>query len=132
MHHVQNPCDEEAMLEVTHYLCCGWLGDHGTPVNKYSILSLIKRIRKDHFPSGPPLLVHCSSGVGGTGTFIALDAMLLKLKMQEEIDINDFVKRMRTNRTLMVHTKVHAQQACHCIPCAHVCVAKVMCMHLVL
>lgn len=51
------------------------------------------------------LLVH-SAGVGRTGTFIAIDAMMQRLHEKDDLDIYDFVTQMRTKRTFMVQNLV--------------------------
>ena len=40
-----------------------------------------------------PALVHCSAGVGRTGTFIALDYMMKQLEAEQAIDLPRFVNR---------------------------------------
>ena len=54
------------------------------------------------------LLLH-SAGVGRTGTFIAIDAMMQRLKEKDDLDIYDFVTQMRTKRTYMVQNLVGRQ-----------------------
>ena len=54
------------------------------------------------------LLLH-SAGVGRTGTFIAIDAMMRRLKEEDDLDIYDFVTQMRTKRTYMVQNLVRTQ-----------------------
>ena len=51
-------------------------------------------------------VVLSSAGVGRTGTFIALDVMMERLKEGKEINIFEFVSGMRTRRTKMVQTFV--------------------------
>ena len=55
---------------------------------------------------GNHLLVHCSAGVGRTGTFITLDAMLDRIRTEQSVNIYEFVKNMRERRVLMVQTVV--------------------------
>ena len=94
-------------LTVTHYHFTEW-PDHGVPEAKLSLISFIQRVRRDHPFDGPPLLVHCSAGVGRTGTFIVLDTMLQRIKNEENLYIYKFISEMRKRRTLMVQTLVRA------------------------
>ena len=48
----------------------------------------------------------CSAGVGRTGTFITLDAMMERLKERDDLNIFEFVNEMRTRRKQMVQTVV--------------------------
>ena len=50
-----------------------------------------------------------SAGVGRTGTFIAVDAMMQRLKERDDLDICTFVTQMRTKRTFMVQNLVRIQ-----------------------
>ena len=47
-----------------------------------------------------------SAGVGRTGTFIAVDAMMQRLKEKDDLNIYNFVTQMRTKRTFMVQNLV--------------------------
>ena len=81
--------------------------DHGVPKFATSLLSFIRHIQKEHNKDlGVPLLVHCSAGVGRTGTFITLDAMLERIRSEESVNAYEFVKNMRQRRVLMVQTMV--------------------------
>jgi len=87
-----------------HYLA--W-PDHGVPANPMSIINFIKRVRKTHPYSNEHLmLVHCSAGVGRTGTFITLDYMLDRTNNESTVNIFEFVKGLRRQRTKMVQTPV--------------------------
>ena len=87
-----------------HYLA--W-PDHGVPANPMSMINFIKRVRKIHPYSNKDLvLVHCSAGVGRTGTFITLDSMLERVKTESAINIHKFVKDLRKQRVMMVQTLV--------------------------
>ena len=52
------------------------------------------------------MLFFHSAGVGRTGTFIAVDAMMQRLKEKDDLDIYNFVTQMRTKRTFMVQNLV--------------------------
>ena len=47
-----------------------------------------------------------SAGVGRTGTFITLDAMMERLKERDDLNLFEFVNEMRTRRKQMVQTAV--------------------------
>nr|XP_006825209.1 PREDICTED: receptor-type tyrosine-protein phosphatase mu-like [Saccoglossus kowalevskii] len=50
------------------------------------------------------MVVHCSAGVGRTGSFISIDSMLKMAKAEGCIDVFNFVKRGRENRMHFVQT----------------------------
>jgi netrin-G3 ligand len=79
-----------------------------------TVVNFIKQVRKTHpYSSNSNLLVHCSAGVGRTGTFITLDSMLERIKAEETLAIFPFVKHIRSQRVLMVQTLVsHTSDAC--------------------
>ena len=52
-------------------------------------------------------LPHSSAGVGRTGTFLAIDTMMQRLKEKDDLNIYKFVTYMRTRRTFMVQNQVH-------------------------
>ena len=52
------------------------------------------------------ILSSCSAGVGRTGTFIAIDAMMERLNEKDDLNIYQFVMEMRSSRTFMVQTMV--------------------------
>ena len=64
-------------------------------------------MQKDHNKDkGVPLLVHCSAGVGRTGTFIMLDSLMDRLKVNDTVNIYEFLQEMRKKRMSMVQTLV--------------------------
>ncbi len=100
--------DNSAPLSVTHFHFSAW-PDHGVPADKTCLIQFIQRVRKD-FPyyDSPPLVVHCSAGVRRSGTFIVLDSMLERMKVEDSLDIYAFICEMRQKRGLMVQTEVRS------------------------
>ena len=47
-----------------------------------------------------------SAGVGRSGTYITIDAMLQRLKDEDTLNIYEFVTKCRTRRTFMVQNQV--------------------------
>ena len=95
-------------FEVTLFHYLAW-PDHGVPNNAISMVNFIKRVRKAHpYSRQDLLLVHCSAGVGRTGTFITLDSMMERIKTEDSINIFEFVSNLRKQRVLMVQTSVKA------------------------
>ena len=107
------PGDESAKtLDITHYHFTAW-PDHGVPQFATSLISFIGRIQKKHKKDAKiPLLVHCSAGVGRTGTFIMLDTMMDRLKNEDSINVYEFLHQMRKQRMHMVQTQVGSILAC--------------------
>ena len=56
--------------------------------------------------SGGPILVHCSAGIGRTGTLITLDIVLGSIERDLKFDIHQIVSDLRRQRPGMIQTKV--------------------------
>ncbi|XP_055000671.1 receptor-type tyrosine-protein phosphatase C [Sorex araneus] len=90
--------------EVTHIQFTSW-PDHGVPDDPHLLLKLRRRVNAfSNFFSGP-IVVHCSAGVGRTGTYIGIDAMLEKLEAENEVDVYGYVVKLRQQRCLMVQVE---------------------------
>ncbi|KAJ8040305.1 Receptor-type tyrosine-protein phosphatase F [Holothuria leucospilota] len=77
------------------------------PKEPASLISIIKKVKSlQTNGSSSPLLVHCSNGVGATGTFIAVYVLMDTVKKNKDVNIFDFVKNMRDERVDMVQTRV--------------------------
>ena len=60
----------------------------------------------NRFLSSGPTVIHCSAGVGRTGTFVGIDRLLQDHKNKSYVDIFGMVYDMRMSRCLMVQTEV--------------------------
>ncbi|XP_078093452.1 receptor-type tyrosine-protein phosphatase H-like isoform X1 [Mustelus asterias] len=90
---------------VTHFHFTAW-PDHGVPKTTDKLLAFHQLIRDrlNRNQQGPPV-IHCSAGVGRTGTLIALDYLLQQIEHEDVIDVYGIVHKMRCNRPLMVQTE---------------------------
>ena len=67
------------------------------------MISFIKRIRDSrHYKKTQPIVVHCSAGVGRTGTFILIDSMLEMAKNEKQIDILSHLCTLRVQRINLI------------------------------
>jgi tyrosine-protein phosphatase non-receptor type 11 len=58
--------------------------DHGVPSDPGCVLNFLYDVNKSQssIPDAGPILVHCSAGIGRTGTFIVVDMILDQIKRQ--------------------------------------------------
>lgn len=102
---------------VWHFLFAGW-ADFAKPEgdDREALLELL-RLSASKCTSNNPRVVHCSAGVGRTGTFIALDHLLRELESGQILNITDAetdpvfetVNQMREQRMMMVYNEMQLQ-----------------------
>ncbi|XP_013765254.1 receptor-type tyrosine-protein phosphatase F isoform X18 [Pundamilia nyererei] len=90
--------------EVRQFQFMAW-PDHGVPEYPTPILAFLRRVKACNPPDAGPMVVHCSAGVGRTGCFIVIDAMLERMKHEKSVDIYGHVTCMRAQRNYMVQTE---------------------------
>ncbi|GIZ00814.1 tyrosine-protein phosphatase 10D [Caerostris extrusa] len=102
LYHVQLGSQERRVKQMhfTHW------PDFGCPESPDDLINFIRAVR-DHLPrfKPGPILVHCSAGVGRTGTFIAVDRLSQQLHSSDSIDIFGTVMELRHHRINMVQTE---------------------------
>ncbi|KAJ8262407.1 hypothetical protein GJAV_G00166120 [Gymnothorax javanicus] len=102
--------------EVAHYLYMSW-PDFGVPKSASAMLDFRAQVMQHQEtalramgsdwcgpPGGPPVVVHCSAGIGRTGTFCTLDICLSRLEDIGTVDVKQTVRRMRTQRAFSIQT----------------------------
>jgi protein-tyrosine phosphatase len=100
---------------VWHFLFAGW-ADYSKPIgeDRDALLHLIKLSASKASSPQNPRIVHCSAGVGRTGTFIALDHLLQELESGQLLKVTDedtdpvfeAVNLMREQRMMMVYNEM--------------------------
>ena len=88
--------------------------DHGVPQDPGVVLGFVDEVNdklKEIEHAGVtvgPVVVHCSAGIGRTGTFIVIDCILSSIRangLQQEVDIQQCVLTIRLQRSGMVQTE---------------------------
>ncbi|XP_052370533.1 receptor-type tyrosine-protein phosphatase beta-like [Oncorhynchus keta] len=92
---------------VRHFHYTVW-PDHGVPETTQSLIEFVRTVRDyiDRAPSTGATVVHCSAGVGRTGTFMVLDRVLQQLDSIGTVDVYGCVFDLRLHRSHMVQTEI--------------------------
>ena len=104
---------------IWHLQYTDW-GDTGCPTNVRSYLDFLEEIsslrthiatssevnsnRSSYRNRNPPVLIHCSAGVGRTGITVLCDILLYCVNYNIDIDIPKMLTHLRQQRMLMVQT----------------------------
>uniref|UniRef100_A0A8C7UHR5 Receptor-type tyrosine-protein phosphatase epsilon n=1 Tax=Oncorhynchus mykiss TaxID=8022 RepID=A0A8C7UHR5_ONCMY len=78
--------------------------DFGVPFSPIGMLKFLKKVKTVNPSYAGPIVVHCSAGVGRTGTFIVIDAMIDMMHVEQRLDVFGFVTRIREQRSQLVQT----------------------------
>lgn len=98
----QVTCGEETRkIEQLHYTA--W-PDHGVPLYTHSIVTYLKKLLATP-PGNGPVVVHCSAGVGRTGTIILCDICLHRAAAEGLVDVFAETASIRNERANMVDNK---------------------------
>uniref|UniRef100_A0A8C1Y4T7 Tyrosine-protein phosphatase non-receptor type 9 n=1 Tax=Cyprinus carpio TaxID=7962 RepID=A0A8C1Y4T7_CYPCA len=102
--------------QVTHFQFLSW-PDYGVPSSALSLIDFLGAVKHQQqwavqafgsqwrgHPLGPPMVVHCSAGIGRTGTFCALDICLSQLQDVGTLNVCQTVRRMRAQRAFSIQT----------------------------
>jgi len=90
---------------VTQFHFLSW-ADGCTPSSTKSLLEFRRKVNKSYRGRSCPIIVHCSDGVGRSGTYVLIDMVLNRMnKGSKEIDIAATLEHIRDQRSGMVQTR---------------------------
>ncbi|XP_050403287.1 receptor-type tyrosine-protein phosphatase kappa isoform X2 [Patella vulgata] len=93
--------DECGSRTIKQYHYTSW-PDKGVPTDVASLVEFRSKVIKAVSPHPGPMVVHCSAGIGRTGTFLGLDYLIEEARAEGSVDIYECVKQMRYERVNMV------------------------------
>ncbi|XP_046574244.1 receptor-type tyrosine-protein phosphatase mu-like [Haliotis rubra] len=94
----------EMSREIFHYHYTAW-PDCDSPRDVSAFLDFRSAVFRDASAVHGPVIVHCSAGIGRTGTFIALHYLLSQAKADGIVDVFGCVAQLRQQRMEMVQTE---------------------------
>ena len=90
-------------IKVTQFHYTAW-PDHDVPLLYNNLLEFTQTVKEHRKQELTPFLVHCSAGVGRSGTFISLYNLLEAVSAGDPISVYRIVNEMREHRPQMVQT----------------------------
>ena len=88
--------------QIFHYHYLQWK-DFNAPEHAPAMLKFVKRIN-EAWSGSSPILVHCSAGVGRSGTLIAIDSLTQCMEEEGSVSIFQTVSDLRRQRNYLVQS----------------------------
>ncbi|XP_059152388.1 tyrosine-protein phosphatase 10D-like [Physella acuta] len=102
--------------KILHFCYTIWT-KHEIPYSPVSLIHFVRTVREKLRQVSSPIVVHCSSGTGRSGVFIAVDHILQLIKQKDEISVTELVYKLHKQRKLMLQN-VHQYKFIHeCLLC---------------
>ncbi|XP_053196600.1 tyrosine-protein phosphatase non-receptor type 11 [Scomber japonicus] len=84
--------------------------DHGVPTDPGGVLDFLEEVnlKQESILDAGPIAVHCSAGIGRTGTFIVIDILIDVIREKGvdcDIDVPKTIQMVRSQRSGMVQTE---------------------------
>ncbi|EQB77392.1 tyrosine-protein phosphatase non-receptor type 11 isoform 1 [Camelus ferus] len=84
--------------------------DHGVPSDPGGVLDFLEEVhhKQESIMDAGPVVVHCSAGIGRTGTFIVIDILIDIIREKGvdcDIDVPKTIQMVRSQRSGMVQTE---------------------------
>jgi protein tyrosine phosphatase len=98
------PPEGQEVRQVVQLHCTDW-PDFGVPKSTTVTTDLLDELDIRKKALEDPIVVHCSAGIGRTGTFVAIHMSIQKHSRNQEINIKDTVQSLRSQRLGMVQSK---------------------------
>ncbi|XP_052084194.1 receptor-type tyrosine-protein phosphatase mu-like isoform X6 [Mytilus californianus] len=97
----QTTTEDNARLQVKHLQFASW-PDRDVPKYVTTLVEFHSKVNSLRHEG--PLLIHCSAGVGRTGTFIGMDYLMDQADSEGRVSVYKCVEKMRIARPNMVQT----------------------------
>ncbi|XP_075990554.1 tyrosine-protein phosphatase non-receptor type 61F-like isoform X2 [Anticarsia gemmatalis] len=99
--------ETETSRDIMQYHYTTW-PDFGVPTSPDAFLHFLKRVRESGVldPTDGPPVIHCSAGIGRSGTFCLVDCCLVIVEKEgiEKVDIQETLLEMRRHRMGLIQT----------------------------
>ncbi|XP_018309941.1 receptor-type tyrosine-protein phosphatase beta isoform X2 [Mycetomoellerius zeteki] len=105
---------ENKKRNITHLHFKDW-PDHDVPEDFDPMINFCQIMRRNIIANKGSVVVHCSAGIGRTGTLIAIDILLQQIRDNRKLDVFGTVYRLRHHRINMVQRESQYAYIYNCI-----------------